>query len=1150
MRHLEHTFSAMLFTALFVLSSAVSAQQQYPKIDIPYSYGFEDSETEENALWVLNGKSVQIPDGHDQWHRDASVFSEGRKSMYISCDGGVSPNYCFEKNVTVAYRPITFPPGEYVLTFDWQNNAVINSSKNGMYVCFIQDVALGLPDTGPESVVNQDRLPLWAMSYIQPIKTSYKGKTDHVAGALEWENASVDLKFSKETSGYLTFIWKNSKTDSVYNPIAACVDNIQITSADCTPPSDLTLEAKCDTVIAKWKGTSEKYTLEYKQNGTDRWIPVSNIYNRTEYTVAGIDEGIYDFRVRGVCNDTVLSAWNTKTGVLVFCAENHCINYTVLSNEVNPSVQCYVGTAGKNNWTPCEPIDYGPTTHESRHAVCWTRNATDPMTNNGLRTIPEGEFVSIRLGNPLVSSQAERVDFDYYVDDPNKILLLKYAIVFEDPSGHNMKDKPFFSLSILDEDGFPMTGDEFDCGNAEFYADANRKEDGWHTARVSGKEPISWKEWTTVGINLSKYTGMNIKISLETHDCTLGAHFGYAYFTLGCADGTIESISCGADEFMEVKAPDGFDYQWFTEYDENNNPADNKGTEQKITVAASDKTVYRCRCMFKEDHGCFFDLYTVVSPREAFAEFEWTHVPENCENIVRLVNKSHVTSIDDTTGEVIHTTEDTQTSYWYIDGSTDPITRRNFDITANPQGDTINIHLITGISNDQCQDDTTITIIVPSIITPSRTLDTVLCFNDHVVWGGKYIMESGIFPDSLVNYAGCDSIVWLNVTVRPEIEDTYDTAWVCYGDTLIYSNGKKYYETDERKTIFFTTATGCDSIVYLNFTVRDQVTFNVEATAVGDAPNTGEITITEAPEKYTWSVNGVMNMSLTGLAGGKYDVVVYDSAGCAGDVQTVYIDQSCLEVNVDFNNLNGCADDSIITVPCEVTDGYPSKYRIEYGDAATKAGFVDFTDTLDRITFVLPDNVRPGRYDATVIIEDKICGDTVINVSFDVLYPSDIVKQKWNDVLAVTNENYNGGYRFSAYQWYKDNAPITGEQGAYMYLGTDDRLDTGSMYWVELTREDDGVTMPSCPIVPDLRTDISEYPVITTAYSGQRVKINNISGKTTVKIFTVSGILYSTAYIDEYTVDVTMPDETGVYVMVIERDGNKVHHKITVNAGR
>lgn len=1126
-------FSFRRAVMLIVGVACVAGVFAQAQISIPYSYSFEDTETTENGEWVMDVADVPGEE-YDVWHRGSATFSDGQKSLYISHDGGVNPFYGRQKGIVVAYRRISMRQGTYILTFDWKNNAAGNS---GMYVCLLPD------GTPPSSVWGTSLEPQWLKTYPQQIQTA-SGTTKCLKGAREWENATMNMPIGYDMTVYLAFVWKNDG-DSIYPPLAACVDNIQITSADCTPPSNLKVDARCDTVDVSWSGTSEKYTLEYRQNGTSKWSRVNNIYNATTYRIEGIEEGIYDFRVRGICNDTVESAWATRTGELVFCADNHCINYVDLEN--NPDITCWVGTAGKeDSWSKTAPIDFGPDQIESRHAVCWARNQYDPRTNYALPTIPDGEFASIRLGNWDNNSQADRIDFEYHVDSTAMVLILKYAIVFEDPQGHSETQKPYFSMSILDEDGYPI---DADCGSASFYADATRAEDGWHTEYdiPGSSEPISWKEWTTIGVNMTPYAGEDIVIRLETQDCTLGAHYGYAYFTLGCASGTIESVSCGAEPTMDIKAPDGFDYVWFTTFGADSVPVDTLYKGQTYNVPASDKTTYWCRCLYKENPDCFFDLHTVVSPREPFAQFSYELVPENCENKVRFINESHVITIDDETGQTVHTAEETQTAYWDF-GTGEAETMSNPVMTFPNEGDTIEVTLVAGISNGQCEDDTTVTVIIPSIITPERTIDSTICYNDFVVWGGKYIMsQSGLFADSSVNVAGCDSITWLNLTVLPEIEERYDTATICYGEEYEY-NGREYDESGDYP-VWLTTAHGCDSVVNLHLIVRDEVTFDVEKEDVGDEPNTGEIRIEDAPAGYTWSVNGEEGGALTGLAGGTYKVVVYDAAGCPSDTAEVFIDQECLVVEMAVDSMvTACADDEAITIGCELPEGYPSYYRVEYGDEAKAAGFENMRDTLEvyEVRIVIPDSCRPGRYAATVVMEDRLCGEQNFPVEFEIHYASSVVRQKWNNVLAVTNAGYNGGYEFAAFQWYRNGSPLTGEVGSYLYLGEGEALDVNDTYYVMLTRADDGVTLPTCPITPTVRTDVSEYPMVTVAAAGSPMRIMNVEGEATVRLYNAAGALYSATGIDEMNAEVMMPAVPGVYVMMIERDGTAAHYKIVV----
>ena len=141
--------------------------------------------------------------------------------------------------------------------------------------------------------------------------------------------------------------------------------------------------------------------------------------------------------------------------------------------------------------------------------------------------------------------------YPYVVDPDMSLLLLKYAVVLQDPN-HNEEQQPGFLLEITDEYGVPI---DPTCGRAEFYADADAE--GWHSTGSSGNQ-ITWKDWTTVGLDLTLYVGQTLYIRLSTWDCTQSAHYGYAYFTLDCASAAIRTNSCGDNPTATIEAPEGF----------------------------------------------------------------------------------------------------------------------------------------------------------------------------------------------------------------------------------------------------------------------------------------------------------------------------------------------------------------------------------------------------------------------------------------------------------------------------------------------------------------------------------------------------------------------------------------------------------------
>lgn len=1127
---------ALLLSVITVLfPSAVMAQSA--QVNFPYTCSFEDPN--ENANWVLNSVN-QTDMCEDRWYVGRAAFSDGMNSLYISFDNGNTTNHGPSKNVVVAYREIEFPTGYYTFTFDWKNGA---KSGSGMYFCLIQKQK-GAPQSSSGSSLLVDLLDKGA----REMTREDGSKTKCLRGARAWEMAKFSTQINKQTF-YVAFVWQNADTDTTtMDRLAACVDNFQITSSKCKMPSDLQIKSGCDTVDLSWYGTAAEYHVEYKKNDATTWRKKGGI-SENRLTIIGLAEGAYDFRVCGV-NGTDTSAYLKRNAVPVFCPENHCIDYVHLDN--SEVVTCKVGAALSSSHATCAPIDFGPDEAKSRHTTYWIKNQYDPLTEYKLPTIPEGEIASVRLGNWLTGAQAESIEYKYYVDKETPgILILKYAVILQNP-GHLDREQPFFQLTLLKNRGVNVELDP-DCGKAEFTAGKDTK--GWHVSRpFADKEmKVEWKEWTTLGLNLEPYKGDTIKIRLTTRDCSQGAHFGYAYFTLGCSSGTIESVSCGATEEQEIVAPLGFKYEWFKEYTPDSLPVKVLSTERSFKVPPTDNDPYHCRCTFMEKSGCWFDLHTVISPRFPYADFELEHCPKDCKNSYRLRNKSHV--ILDFGDSIVHTDSKVETYYWYQeDGSV--ITDESPVFVAPNEGCTVNVRLDVGIADDECTDDTVIQVVVPSILTEDVTIDTTICASAFPYYwesAEQVLGEPGTYYDHRKNYAGCDSLTILNLHSTPDIEDAYIDTVICYGDSVVFSDShgyRKVCSTTDKYTVTLFSRYGCDSVIHLNLTVHDKVTFSYDKTDVAGQPNSGSITISDAPEGYTYTLNGVTEAPLTGLAGGVYELVVLDSLGCMSDPVSVTIDSECIEYNLDLSApLSACAGDEQILRPIEFLKGAPTTYDIEYAQEALDAGFANYTDTFDvaEITILIPQECRPGHYDATLIIRDIVCDDIELPLKVDILYPSDIIVQKWNDVLAVKNAKYNGGYEFVAYQWYKDDVLLPGATVPYYYTSENASLDTAGQYHVVLVRADDGVQVATCPMSPVVKSDVAEYPQRTVVPAGAGIQMMNVGrGSVTVSFWNISGLYCGSYLIDGHNCGVPAPAVPGAYVMVVEKGGVSRQYKIVV----
>ena len=102
------------------------------------------------------------------------------------------------------------------------------------------------------------------------------------------------------------------------------------------------------------------------------------------------------------------------------------------------------------------------------------------------------------------------------------------------------------------------------------------------------------------------------KIEVSTYDCSLGAHYGYAYFVLGCNSGEIEGIACGGDPTTHFEAPDGFNYSWYLPTD----PSNILGTEQIFNVDPMDTLTYFCDVISKAEgkEMCYYTLQASAIP--------------------------------------------------------------------------------------------------------------------------------------------------------------------------------------------------------------------------------------------------------------------------------------------------------------------------------------------------------------------------------------------------------------------------------------------------------------------------------------------------------------------------------------------------------
>lgn len=243
-----------------------------------------------------------------------------------------------------------------------------------------------------------------------------------------------------------------------------------------------------------------------------------------------------------------------KIIVILFINVHVLSFYSVLGQNTCPNSDFSQGNF--NNWqgftgnynNPAQTPGIVPGRHTIMNA-----SALDPNTCNNLNVLPPGSSFSARLGNAGTGAQGEQLRYTLTVNNQNALFVYKYAVVLENPSGHAPNEQPEFRMRILNQLGQQIGGN---CGQYTVYAG----QPGQNFQVCGG---ITWLPWTIVSVNLSPYMGQNVTIEFTTKDCSLGAHFGYAYVAAECMPLMIDIQYCPGDNSVVLTAPPGFQsYQW------------------------------------------------------------------------------------------------------------------------------------------------------------------------------------------------------------------------------------------------------------------------------------------------------------------------------------------------------------------------------------------------------------------------------------------------------------------------------------------------------------------------------------------------------------------------------------------------------------
>jgi len=405
----------------------------------------------------------------------------------------------------------------------------------------------------------------------------------------------------------------------------------------------------------------------------------------------------------------------------------------------------------------------------------------------------------------------------------------------------------------------------------------------------------------------------------------------------------------------------------------------------------------------------------------------------------------------------------------------------------------------------------------------------------------------------------CDSVVTFTLVVNDTVAVT-DGDVTCSnhlpyewknGSEVVATFTKADYEAGRlTKVHTFQTSSGCDSTV----------TF----TLVVNAVTSGEEWASEEDKNLPYMWNGIACTETK-----DYTVTLTNAAEC-DSIATLHftvIITKCTSLKATLEIDTICGNDTYMQGVLTVTEGEAVSYSVTYGKKDPHGHLQDLQDVpfsggKMQIPFApVADTtkyIRPDAYPVTISVLDSCEEELKFDVTLYVLYPSWILKQRWNDVIALYNDKFNGGYKFSSIRWFHEGKLIPGQgtKNSYIYVYGDNSktLDFGTDYWAGLVREGETEEICTCHLRPEYTSNYQTRfaPLVqisarnrgrdltlTTEESGD-YRMYDVCGRY------LGGGQFGEAY-QTYKIELPNQYAAGTYILVFQTDaGERETHKIAI----
>ena len=188
----------------------------------------------------------------------------------------------------------------------------------------------------------------------------------------------------------------------------------------------------------------------------------------------------------------------------------------------------------------------------------------DSNACGGLHNVFPGDSYVARLGDTMYTlpqfanyKEAE-LKYPVNVSSSSYLFIYRYAVVLQ-TGGHPIYQQPDFRVEVTDSTGALLDS----CGYFYFPApNSGSPPPGWNLCTNNNHGDVYWKDWTTVGMDLTPYLGQTVYINFRARGCWYDTHFGYAYISAYCGSLEVHTFLCSGDSSATLIAPPGFTYLW------------------------------------------------------------------------------------------------------------------------------------------------------------------------------------------------------------------------------------------------------------------------------------------------------------------------------------------------------------------------------------------------------------------------------------------------------------------------------------------------------------------------------------------------------------------------------------------------------------